>query len=73
MSATLLRVRGDRPDLGYLDGDVLQVTPAIAAKPGQIVITATPDGTTTVQRYDGQDRVIGQVEWMYRRLLDVVS
>lgn len=68
MSETLLQLRGDRLDLGLIHGDVLKVIPAIAANPGQIITTRTPEGNNHVQRHDGTTPVTGLVTWMYRRV-----
>lgn len=64
----LLRVRGDRLELGYLAGDALTVRKADTAELGAIVVTTTEDGSAHLGRYDGTGTVAGLVVGMSRRI-----
>lgn len=72
MTEYLVRVRGDRLDLGYLNADVLTVQQQDHAEPGQIVI-ADRDGQATLTRHDGTLPVLGLVTHMHRRILGAVA
>jgi SOS-response transcriptional repressor LexA len=65
---TILRVRSDWPDLGFLAGDAVLVRGQETAEKEQIVVVVADDGDVSVERYDGQARVIGLVVEMWRRV-----